>query len=158
MAHGNGVRPSVRQTRATAPRVGNGDVYADDFFIHPNASPRDGETVRRRRRGAVNRHHRIFASRVNKRVNFEGTDRDTRTRARDDDDDDDDDDGYVHTTGNFYHSFTSRAVIHGRRKGSRDDEEEGLVRRESVRAGARLGSVVVFVGWGAFFTRARVDL
>ena len=60
-------------------------------------------------------------------MNFEGTDRDTRTRARDDDGEDDDDgDGNVHTTGNFYHSFTSRAVIHGRRKGTRDDGRGGV--------------------------------
>lgn len=39
---------SGRQTRATAPRVGkNGDVYADGFFIHPDASPRDDETTTR---------------------------------------------------------------------------------------------------------------
>ena len=96
----------------------------------------------------MNPTHRIFAWRVNKRVDFEGTDRDTRTRARDDGGEDDGYDGDAHTTGNFYHSFTSRAVIRGRRKGTRDDEEEGSVRRESVRVGARLG------GWGVFYQSA----
>ena len=89
----------VRQTRATAPRVGHGDVYADGFFIHPNASPRDDETTRRRR-GTVDRskHPRIIyfiassLRRVNKREGIlraptgKGFHAATRGRALRDDD------------------------------------------------------------------------